>query len=65
MVANDATPYRVTMNSFLAPGGDGFTVFAEGTDPLGGEIDIDALVTYFADNSPLSPPPLTRITELV
>ena len=28
--------FRVTMNNFLATGGDGFTVFNEGTDALGG-----------------------------
>jgi 5'-nucleotidase len=33
--------------SFLAAGGDGFTVFNQGTDPLGGAQDIDALVDYF------------------
>ncbi len=38
--------YRVTMNSFLADGGDLFTVFREGTDPLGGAQDIDALEAY-------------------
>jgi 5'-nucleotidase len=32
------------MNNFLADGGDGFSVFREGTDQLGGEIDLDALV---------------------
>ena len=37
-----ATKYRVTMNSFLADGGDGFSVFNEGTDQLGGDVDIDA-----------------------
>ena len=41
------TGYRVTMNSFLASGGDGFTVFNQCTDALGGEIDLDALVRYF------------------
>jgi 5'-nucleotidase len=40
--------FRVTMNSFLAAGGDGFTVFNQGTDALGGAQDIDALVAYFA-----------------
>ena len=35
------------MNNFLATGGDGFTVFNEGTDSLGGAQDIDALVAYF------------------
>ena len=40
--------YRVTVNSFLADGGDGFGVLTEGTDRVGGEIDLDALVNYFA-----------------
>lgn len=40
--------YRVEMNSFLAPGGDNFTVFNEGTDQLGGEVDLDAMERYFA-----------------
>ena len=40
--------FRVTMNNFLATGGDGFTVFNEGTDALGGAQDIDAWVAYFA-----------------
>jgi 5'-nucleotidase len=43
-----ASTYRVTMNNFLASGGDGFTVFNEGTDALGGAQDIDAWVAYFA-----------------
>src|SRR5262245_12488913 len=56
--------YRVAMNNFLASGGDGFTVFNEGTDPLGGEIDLDALVTYFQKNSPISPGPQNRVTRI-
>ena len=59
-----AASYRVTMNSFLAPGGDGFTVFGECTQPLGGEIDLDALVRYFQQNSPVAPGPQNRITKL-
>lgn len=57
-----ATGYRVAMNNFLATGGDGFSVFTECTDPLGGEIDIDALVEYFEMNSPISPGPMNRIS---
>jgi 5'-nucleotidase len=55
--------FRVTMNSFLAFGGDGFTVFNGGTDPLGGDVDIDALVDYFAANEPagIAVPTLDRI----
>lgn len=59
-----ATSYRVTMNSFLASGGDGFTVFNQGTDQLGGEVDIDALVTYFGANPTVAPGPQNRITRL-
>jgi 5'-nucleotidase len=56
--------YRVTVNSFLADGGDNFSVLVEGTDRLGGEVDLDALVTYFGDNSPVPPGPQDRITRL-
>jgi 5'-nucleotidase len=58
------TSYRVAMNNFLASGGDGFSVFNEGTDPLGGEIDLDALVNYFMHNSPVGPGPQNRITRV-
>ena len=57
-----AAAYRVAMNNFLATGGDGFSVFTECTDPLGGEIDIDALVVYFEANTPIAPGPMDRIT---
>ena len=40
--------YRVTVNSYLADGGGGFSVLEEGTERTGGEIDLDALVAYFA-----------------
>jgi 5'-nucleotidase len=56
--------FRVTMNNFLATGGDVFTVFNEGTNALGGAQDIDALVDYFDANSPIAVPPLNRITTL-
>jgi 5'-nucleotidase len=59
-----AASYRVTMNSFLADGGDGFSVFTQCTDQLGGELDLDALVRYFQQNSPIAPPPLNRITRI-
>jgi 5'-nucleotidase len=38
--------YRVTVNAFLAEGGDGFASFTGGTDRLGGPQDIDALVAF-------------------
>jgi hypothetical protein len=42
----------VAISSFLAADGDGFTVFNEGTDALGGAQDIDALVAAFAAAEP-------------
>jgi 5'-nucleotidase len=59
-----AAPYRVTMNSFLADGGDGFSVFRSCTNQLGGEIDLDAFVRYFQAHSPISPTAANRITRL-
>jgi 5'-nucleotidase len=63
VVVGPADSFRITMNNFLAFGGDGFTVFNEGTDALGGAQDIDAFVAYFQANEPagLAVPPLTRI----
>jgi 5'-nucleotidase len=56
--------YRVTMNSFLATGGDRFTVFNQCTSPLGGEIDLDALARYFETfGGPVPPGPQNRITR--
>ena len=47
-VLEPAREYRVTVNSFLASGGDGFSTFAGGKAPLGGPLDIDALVDHMA-----------------
>ncbi|MDH3730356.1 MAG: 5'-nucleotidase C-terminal domain-containing protein, partial [Acidimicrobiia bacterium] len=64
VLVNPGDNYRVTVNSFLADGGDNFSVLTEGTDRLGGEIDLDALVTYFGANSPVAPGAQDRITRL-
>jgi 5'-nucleotidase len=61
---DDAASYRVTVNSFLAEGGDAFTVLREGTDRLIGGLDIDAFAAYLTANSPLTPPAANRITKL-
>ena len=53
--------YRVTVNEFLAGGGDGFKVLREGTDRQRGVLDVEALEKYLAANSPVSPPQRTRI----
>ena len=59
-----STTYRVTVNIFLSDGGDNFLVLSEGTDRLGGAVDLDALEAYFvAAGGPVAPPALDRITQ--
>ena len=64
-----AGEYRVTVNSFLASGGDGFAVLNEGRNRLGGAVDTDALETYLktksSQASPLPAPALDRITGIL
>ena len=62
VVANEH--YRVTVNSFIAGGGDNFAVLRSGTDRLSGVVDLDALVTYFNANSPIAPGAQDRITRM-
>jgi 5'-nucleotidase len=64
VVVDPAGEYRVTVNSFLADGGDNFAVLVEGTNRLGGEVDLDAFVTYFEANTPIAPGPQDRITRI-
>jgi 5'-nucleotidase len=59
-----AASYRVTMNNFMADGGDGYTVFRSCTDALGGEIDLDAFARYLGAHSPVAPPVLNRIERV-
>lgn len=59
-----STDYRVTVNSFMADGGDNYSVLTEGTNRLGGEVDLDALVRYFGDNSPVAPGPQDRFNKI-
>jgi 5'-nucleotidase len=72
-IAIDGTPvdpaatYRVTVNSFLADGGDRFFVLRQGTNRAGGDLDLDAFEAHFAgttQSSPLPTPALNRITRV-
>jgi 5'-nucleotidase len=56
--------YRVTVNSFMADGGDNLLVLIQGTDRLGGAVDTDALEAYFVAFSPIAPGPQNRITQV-
>jgi 5'-nucleotidase len=62
-----ATVYRITVNSFLADGGDRFFVLREGTNRAGGALDLDAFEAHLAGTTqaaPLSTPALDRITRV-
>jgi 5'-nucleotidase len=59
-----AASYRVTVNNFLFVGGDGFTVLTQGTAPLIGVYDTDALHAYFKANSPVGPTAVDRISRI-
>ncbi len=59
-----AGTYRVTVNSFLADGGDGFTVLREGTDRVGGGGDLDAFTAYLTANAPVTGPVPDRATPI-
>ena len=48
--------YRIVTNSFLADGGDSFTVFTQGTNRVGGGDDLVAFTEYLGENSPVAPP---------
>lgn len=48
VVQNPTRTYRVTVNNFMATGGDGFSVLTDGAAVQGGAQDIDALVAYLA-----------------
>ncbi|GAA3771432.1 bifunctional metallophosphatase/5'-nucleotidase [Micromonospora maritima] len=57
----DTATYRVTVNNFLAGGGDGFSVLTGGTNAVTGQIDLDAFTAYLTEKSPVSAPALDRI----
>ena len=60
-----AASYVVTVNNFLADGGDNFGTFATITAPrLDGGNDLLAFTNYLGTFSPVAPPPTDRVNEL-
>jgi 5'-nucleotidase len=56
--------YRIVVNSYLADGGDGFSVFREGADRQGGPLDVEALEQYFTGRALKAAAPGERITRV-
>jgi 5'-nucleotidase len=63
-----ATTYKVTMNNFLADGGDSFPAFTAGTNRVYAPLfDVDAFAAYLGNHTPpgVAPGPMNRITQIV
>ena len=61
---NPAAAYRVTVNSFLADGGDAFRALVQGRQRLGGAVDTDAFEAYLlAHPGGVAPGPQNRIVK--
>ncbi|WP_298885235.1 bifunctional metallophosphatase/5'-nucleotidase [uncultured Bradyrhizobium sp.] len=59
-----ATFYRVTVNDYLAVGGDGFTIAKQGASAQYGGYDSEALFAFFRAHGPIGPLPPTRILRV-
>ena len=70
MAKTDGTPidpeteYTLTVNNFMAGGGDGYTVLLEGKNPTINVTDLDALVNYFKKRDEVTGAVEGRITKI-
>jgi 5'-nucleotidase len=64
VVVDPAASYRITVNNFLAGGGDGFTTLTAGANTVTGPIDLDAFTAYLSANSPVAVPTDDRIVAI-
>jgi 2',3'-cyclic-nucleotide 2'-phosphodiesterase (5'-nucleotidase family) len=55
--------YTVTVNNFMATGGDGFTVLKNGKNPTTDITDLDALIKYVKEKGTVDPKIENRITK--
>jgi 5'-nucleotidase len=58
------TALRITVNSYLAAGGDNYSVLKAGTGAVTGMMDVDALELHLKNNNPLAPPAEVRIRRV-
>lgn len=55
--------YRITVNNFMADGGDQLYVLTQGKNRLGGALDLDALEDYFLEKGAVAPGQRNRISQ--
>ena len=60
-------PLRIVVNNFLAEGGDGFGMLAQGRQRVGGPVDVDAMIDYLVAASAAGPiaisPPRIEVVD--
>ncbi len=64
VMVDPTASYRVSVNNFMADGGDQLYVLTQGTNRLGGALDLDALGNYFSTRGLVTPGLKDRITLL-
>jgi 2',3'-cyclic-nucleotide 2'-phosphodiesterase / 3'-nucleotidase / 5'-nucleotidase len=70
IVKNDGTPvemdktYSITVNNYMAGGGDGYAILATITDKTIDVVDLDALVNYIKEKGTVNPQIEGRVTKL-
>ena len=70
IVKNDGTPvemdqtYSITVNNYMAGGGDGYAILATITDKTIDVVDLDALVNYIKAKGEVNPQIEGRVTKL-
>jgi 5'-nucleotidase len=64
VAVDPAASYRISVNNFLADGGDGFTQLRNGTNRTGGGVDLDALVSYLEGTSASAPQPVPALDRI-
>jgi 5'-nucleotidase len=57
-----ARTYRVTVNNFLASGGDSYSVLTQGTDAVDAGLDLDALEAWLATDPAI--PSIARVIDV-
>lgn len=56
-----SAPYRVTVSDFLSNGGDGFSVFKDGTNAAVGPTDLEAFMAWLSRGGVTALPTLDRV----
>ena len=58
---DDNQTYRVTVSDFLSNGGDGFSLFKDGSSPAVGPTDLEALIAFLSRGGKTALPAIDRI----